>query len=245
MYLLQTSVITVDYNRLALPHLIAFVAIIFAALLVLVIIFTYGVTVEWGNKKFSIGGIKRLLARKDADARIKEGLKKFTDDVDREAEADLYDLIEDMDSRMEHVLLKEHCYFTLDRFVAIAKRELYKRVRRNNLKERLAEENIDRYTDKVLRNIETRYDVFQLKLSGVKCGESYEKFPVIKEAVRKELLLWANGARAVLINSMKKKIEKYEAANPEFKTAEMRKFCCADCIVKNKAYIKNLIGEGV
>jgi hypothetical protein len=42
---------------------------------------------------------------------------------------------------------------------------------------------------------------------------------------------------------MRKKIEKYESAKPEFKTAEARKFCCDDCISKNKRYIEDLTGK--
>jgi hypothetical protein len=44
---------------------------------------------------------------------------------------------------------------------------------------------------------------------------------------------------------MRKKIEKYEAAKPEFKTADARKFCCDDRISKNKIYIEDLVGKEV
>jgi hypothetical protein len=235
MFLLQA--ISMDVDKMPFGHLIA---VLLFLLVVLGLVFMNGLSFKIGDKEINIGGIRRLLARKDEDTRLKESLKRFSDDVDHETEADLYDLIEDMDTRIEHILLKEHCYFTLDKFSAIVKKELYKRVRRNNLKDRLSEESVEKYVEKVLKSVEERYELFQAKVSGVKCGDKYSGFQDIKDAVRQELLRWAKEASNILIAGMNKKIAKYEGSKSAFKTSSARKFCCDDCIAKNKAYIERL-----
>jgi hypothetical protein len=104
----------------------------------------------------------------------------------------------------------------------------------------LAEVSIEKYVDKILKNVEERYELFQAKVAGVQCGDSYTQFITIKEAVRKELMLWAADARLLIIRGMEKKIAKYESVRAEFKTAGARTFCCDDCIAKNEGYISNL-----
>jgi hypothetical protein len=241
MYLLQAG-ITMDVDKMPFEHLIA---VLLFFLLVLCMVFINGVSFKLGDKEINIGGVRKLLARKDEDTRLKESLKRFADEIDHEIEADLYDLIEDMDVRIERVLLQEHCYFTLDKFSAIVKKELYKRVRRNNLKDKLSEDSIDKYVDKALKAVEERYELFLAKVTNVKCGDKYSGFHDIKKAVRQELLLWAKEASNILIAGMKKKIAKYEDSKKSFRTSVARKFCCDDCIAKNKNYIKNLIGEEI
>jgi hypothetical protein len=237
MYLLQAG-ITMDVDKMPFEHLIA---VLLFLLVVLGMVFINGVSFKIGDKEINIGGIRKLLAWKDEDTRLKENLKRFADDVDNEIEADLYDLIEDMDVRIERILLQEHCYFTLDKFSAIVKKELHKRVRRNNLKEKLSEDSIDKYVDKALKNVEERYELFQAKVASVKCEDKYSGFQDIKEAIRQELLQWAKEASNILIAGMKKKIAKYEDSKKNFKTPSARKFCCDDCIAKNKVYIERLI----
>jgi hypothetical protein len=236
MYLLQAG-ISMNVDKMPFGHLIA---VLLFLLVVFGLVFINGLSFKIGNKEVNIGGIRRLLARKDEDVRLKENLKRFSDDVDHEIEADLYDLIEDMDVRIERVLLREHCYFTLDKFSAIVKKELYKRVRRNNLKEKLAEDSIDKYVDRALKNVEERYALFQAKIAGIKCGDTYSGFSDIKAAVRQELLNWAKEASNILVAGMKKKIAKYEDSKDSFKTSSARKFCCDDCIAKNNIYIERL-----
>jgi hypothetical protein len=140
-----------------------------------------GITLKWGDKEFNLGGMRKKLAKRDEDTLIKENLKRFADDIDHEMEADLYDLIEEMDGRIEGVLLGEHCYFTLDKFSAIVKKELYKRVRRNNLKDHLSDDSIEKYADKILKDVEERYELFQAKVAGSKCGDKYSQFGKIKQ----------------------------------------------------------------
>jgi hypothetical protein len=236
MNLLQSG-ISVDVTNMPFGHLIAVLSFL---LVMMVMVFINGITIKIGTKEINIGGIRKLLAKKDEDMRLKETLKRFSDEIDHDIEADLYDLIEDMEFRIERVLLREHCYFTLDSFVSIVKKELYKRVRRNNLKDKLAEDSKEKYVAKMVHEVEKRYELFQAKVSGVTCGDRYTEFAVIKDAIRNELCLWAKDACTVLVLGMKKKIEKYEASKDEFKTAGARKFCCDHCIEKNQAYIEHL-----
>jgi hypothetical protein len=236
MYLLQSG-ISVDITNMPFGHLIA---VLLFLLVIIALVFINGITMKIGNKEINIGGIRKLLAKRDEDILLKESLKRFSDEIDHETEADLYDLIEDMEFRIERVLLREHCYFTLDSFVAIVKKELYKRVRRNNLKDKLAEDSREKYVEKMLHAVEERYEFFQAKVSGVKCGDQYTEFTAIKDAIRQELCLWAQDACNVLILGMKNKIARYNESKDAFKTISARKFCCDHCVAKNQSYIDRL-----
>jgi hypothetical protein len=133
--------------------------------------------------------------------------------------------------------------FSFGEFVRPVQEELKKRIRRNNLKERMSGESREKYADKILRNIKERYTAFQYKAANVKCGDIYADFDVIEAAVRREIAGFVNDAIDILVSGMRKKIEKYEAAKPEFKTIDARKFCCDDRIGKNKKYIEDLTGR--
>jgi hypothetical protein len=241
MYVLQAA-ITADLGTMPFEHLI----VILSFLLVLIaVIFINGFSIKLGEKEIHIGGIRRLLAKKDEDILLKESLKRFSDDVDHDIVADLYDLIEDMDSRIERLALTEHCYFTFEKFQNIIKSELYKRVRRNNLRERLSVESREKYVTRLLRDIEEKYQLLQAKVSGVKCGDAYTQFPTIRETVKSELYAFFDNAIGVIVSGYKRKIEKYNETRDQFKTCVARKFCCDDCIAKNKVYIRNLTGEAI
>jgi hypothetical protein len=242
LFLLQAGGVSMDVDQMKFENL-ALVA--GAALIAVVFIFTYGITLKWGDKEIVIGGLKRMLAKKDEDTRLKEELKRFTDDVDNDITNQLYDLVDGMDFRLEKLVVKKHCFFSFGEFIRLVQEELKKRIRRNNLKERMSEESREKYAEKILRNIKERYAAFQYKAANVKCGETYADFDVIEAAVKQEITGFVNDAIDILVSGMRKKIKKYEATKTEFKTVDARKFCCDDCIGKNKKYIEDLIGKEV
>ena len=233
--------VTVDVNKLPIEHL---ALIIGAAIVLVAIVFFNGFFFKSGEKEMNIGGILRLLEKRDKDTLLKENLKKYTDDIDHEVTANLYDLVEELESNLEPPLaIGEHCYFSYEKFSAIVKSELYRRIRRNNLWEKLSESGRGKYINTALLDIEKRYKLLREKASLVKCGDTYAEFPVIKEAIRSVLNKYFDGVVRILVDGMKKKIEEYESKKTEFRTAEARKFCCDDCIAKNKARIKKLTGK--
>jgi len=239
LYPLEATV-AVNVNELSIVHLLI---IVFSVLALVAIIFINGVSIKLGEKELNIGGILRLLEKRDKDALLKEALKKYTDDVDHEVTANLYDLVEELEDHLEApLLLGEHCYFTWEKFSAIVKSELYKRIRRNNLWEKLTESSRDKYISTILKDIETRYQLLQAKVKQVKCNDSYKDFSAIKEAIRGVLNKFFDGTAEILVKGMEKKIEKYKETTPEFKTASARKICCDDCIAKNQSRIKKLRG---
>jgi len=208
-----------------------------------VIVFTNGFSFRFGEKEINIGGIIRQLAKRDEDNLLKEKLKKFADDVDHEITANLYDLVEALEDQLEPPLTKgDHCYFTFEKFSAIVKSELYKRIRRNNLWEKLIVSGRTRYIDTIMRDIEMRYILLLAKVNQVKCGDIYQKFEFIKKEVRNVLNKFFNGTIKILVEGMEKKCEEYQRVKPEFKTAAARKICCDDCIAKNQIRIKKLTG---
>ena len=181
------------------------------------------------------------MAKRDKDTLLKESLKKFSDDVDHEVTANLYDLVEQIEDNLGPQLIQgEHCYFSFEKFSAIVKNELYKRIRRNNLWEKLSDAGKDRYIGTILRDIEKRYDILQTKTKQVKCGDTYTEFPNVKNDIREILINFFDGTIDILVDGMKKKIDKYEKAKEEFETAAARKICCDNCIEKNKFRINKL-----
>jgi hypothetical protein len=183
MYLLEAA-ITLDVDKLPFEHLV----IILSFLLVFIsVVFINGFSIRLGDKECNIGGVMRLLAKKDEDISLKESLKKFSDDIDHEIEADLYDLIEDVDTRVDRMLVDNHCYFTMDKFSSLVKKELQKRVRRNNLRERLSELGRAKYTAKILKDVEKQYQFFQVKTVSTGCKDQYGDFSTIKDFVQAEL----------------------------------------------------------
>jgi uncharacterized protein (UPF0262 family) len=215
-------------------------------LILAAIVFFNGFSIRLGEKEINIGGILRLLEKRDKDTLLKESLKKFTDDVDHEITANLYDLVEELEDNLEPPLtIKEHCFFTYEKFTSIIKSELYKRIRRNNLWEKLSESSREKYTTIILRDIEKRYGLLKEKANTVKCRDTYEEFSDIKEAIRNVLNKYFDGTIEILVAGMEKKIEKYEKTKAEFKTTAARKFCCDDCIEKNRLRIKKLTGKTV
>jgi hypothetical protein len=237
LHLLETSV-NVDVNKLPIEHLLIIVSSILA---LVVIVFTNGFSLKFGEKEINIGGILRLLAKRDKDTLLKESLKKFSDDIDHEMTANLYDLVGELEDNLEPPLvIGEHCYFTFEKFNSIVKSELYKRIRRNNLWVKLTESSREKYITTILNDIGKRYRSLQENVSQARCGDTYADFSDIKDAVRRVLAMFFDGTVEILVTGMEKKIEKYEHTKPEFKTSEARKICCDDCIAKNQARINKL-----
>lgn len=233
MYFLNTE-ITADFSTMPFEHLVAVLAFF---LVLISVVFINGFSLKFGEKEINIGGIRRLLAKKDEDNLLKESLKRFSDDVDHETSAELFDLIEDMDTRIEGVALSGHCYFTHEKFINIMKNVLYNRVRRNNLRERLSVGNRDKYVERLLREMEEKYQLLQAKVDAMKCSDTYVPFPTIRDVIKKELYVFFDGAVGIIVSGYQRKIEKYESIRDQFKTHAARKFCCDDCIKKNRLYI--------
>jgi hypothetical protein len=242
LFLLQTGGVSMNVDQMKFENLALVVG---AALIAIILIFMYGITLKWGDKEIVIGALKKLLAKKDEDTRLKEELKRFADDVDNDITNQLYDLVDGMDFRLEKIMVKEHCFFSFGEFIRLVQEELKKRIRCNNLKERMSEESREKYADKILHNIKERYTAFQYKVANVKCGDTYADFNVIEAAVKQEIMGFVNDTISILVSGMRKKIGKYEETKPEFKTVDARKFCCDDRISKNKRYIEDMIGKEV
>jgi len=239
LYLLETNVV-VDVNNLSTNHLLI---IILSLLALVTIVLICGFSFKIGDKEINIGGVQRMLARRDKDTLLKESLKKYTDDIDHEVTANLYDLVEELEEHLgPPLIIGDHCYFTFEKFSSIVKSELYRRIRRNNLWEKLSNAGKDKYIATILRDIEKRYVVLQANIKQVKCGDKYADFSEIKEAIRGILVKFFDGTKDILISAMEKKIEKYEETKPEFKTTAAKKICCDDCIAKNQSRIKKLNG---
>jgi len=240
LYLLATNV-NVDVDKLSIEHLLI---IVFSLLAFLFIVLICGFSLKLGDKEINIGGVQRLLAKRDKDTLLKESLKKFSDDVDHEVTADLYDLVEELEDHLREPLIQgKHCYFTFEKFTSLVKSELYRRIRRNSLWEKLSEAGKERYISTILRDIEKRYMLLQAKANQVSCGDTYADFADIKEAIREVLIKFFDGTIKILVAGMEKKCEKYEESKKEFKTEAAKKICCDDCIDKNKYRIKKMTGR--
>jgi hypothetical protein len=72
-FLLQAGV-SIDVDQMKFENLALVVG---AALIAIILVFMYGITLKWGDKEIVIGALKRLLAKKDEDTRLKEELKRL------------------------------------------------------------------------------------------------------------------------------------------------------------------------
>ena len=237
LYLLATNV-NVDVDKLSILHLLI---IVISVIVLATIVLLCGFYFRTGDKEINIGGVQRLLAKRDKDMLLKEELKKFSDDVDHEVTADLYDLVEELEDHLREPLTQgDHCYFTYDKFASIIKSELYRRIRRNSLWEKLTEAGKDRYVNTILKSIEDRYVLLRAKVSQVKCKDTYADFASVKGAIREVLIQFFDRTAVILISGMEKKCEKYEKTKGDFQTVAAKKLCCDDCIEKNRARIDKL-----
>ena len=234
--LLVTNV-TLDINNLPVDLAIIILSFI---IVVVAIIFINGFSIKIGDKEFNVGGIQRLLARKDEDMLLKETLHEFSEKIDREVNGNLYDLVDSLNYEMDGIAINEHCYFTFEKFIAIFRNELEKRVRRNSLKEKLSKINRENYTATILGNVESQYNNLRVKVSGLNCGETYTDFTVIKDAAQKILNKFFDGSKIILIEGCRKKIKKYNEYKDKFKTISARKSSCDHPIEKNEGYIRDL-----
>jgi len=231
--------IKLDYANMSIEH----AAILFSFLLVVIaVIFINGISIRRGDKEYNIGGVLRLIAKKDEDTLLKETLHRFSEEVDHDVNGKLYDLVDELNYQIEGLALKEHCYFTFEKFISILRTELEKRVRRDNLKEKLAKANCVKYTETIMKNIESRYNKLQIKINDLNCGESYANFSVIKNAVPDVLYKFSDSAKDILIAGCGKKIKRYKEEKEKFKTTAARKSSCEYPIEKNEGYIKDLGG---
>ena len=236
MYLLAAD-IKFDSTSISFENLLVLCSF---ALVLIAIVFINGFSIKIGDKEINIGGILRLLARKDEDVLLKENLHRFSEEIDHSMNGELYDLVDSLNYEIEGIALKEHCYFTFEKFISILKTELEKRVRRNNLKEKLSNTSRERYVEGVMKNIEAKYEMLQAKVTNLKCGESYAQFSSVKDAVRKILYQFFDGAKEILIEGCKKKVKRYNEDKSKFKTVALRISSCDLPIEKNELYIKGL-----
>jgi len=238
MYLLESE-IKVDFTNMSIEH--SFVVLSFI-LVLFTVVFIIGFSLKFGDKEVNIGGLHRLLARKDEDALLKESLHNFSLETDHEINGNLYDLVDTLNYEIEGVAVKDRCYFTFEKFISIVKTELEKRVRRNNLKEKLVKKNREKYVELMLADINCKYELLQSKVSLLKCGESYAQLSVIKNQVRGILYQFFDGANAIHIEGCRKKIKRYNEDKGKFKTGPARVYSCEYPIKKNEEYIKELEG---
>jgi hypothetical protein len=175
-----------------------------------------------------------------ADVFIKERLKKQIDEIDEEMGADLLNLVDAMNTQFEQILLGKHCWFTLDKFVGLIKKELIRRVRRNNLKVKLCGINKEKYILQIMTQVKEQYKVLQLKAADADCADLYTDFSQIEEAVREVIGAFFDETKRIVMSRIESKIKLYETAREEFKTAELRKQACETPLSKNRDYIKHL-----
>ena len=236
-YLLETNV---NMNVHELPKDILLIIILSIVVIFTVVLFN-GIHIKFKESEINLGGVYRQFAKRDKDIIMKEDLKKFSDDVDHDTVSNLYELVEEIEEHFEHPLVQgHHCYFTFEKFSSILRSELYKRIRRNNLWEKIIETGKEAYINNIIRDIKIKYEAFQANANSVKCCDKYANFTDIKNDIRAALEKFFNRTTEILIAGMKKKIKKYKESEGEFKTATARKICCDDCIDKNQKRIDKL-----
>jgi hypothetical protein len=221
---------------------IFFVFAIFMSL-ILLICFS-GIALKIGDKEINIGGIFRIMRKREEDRELRESLKNKTDEIDKECLAYIRDEIEGIADSITMHLLAEHCPFSLAKLGSIVKRELYSRVNHNNLKEKLATENIGDYINRILKKVEEQYGILRYQAARAQCHEQYEEWKEIKGPIEQEIKAFMAKEREYVVKYIKQKIQLYNETRPLFKTKRETQNSCDRQLAKNKAYLERLNGKG-
>lgn len=183
------------------------------------------------------------MARKGEDTKLREYLKRETDEIDKEIINNIEDVVDDICYHADDFLpnLSDHCYFTVEKFTSIIRQVLYRRVRRNNLKVRLAEQSKMKYVSKIVNEVEEKYIGLQAMAKNTRCGnELYPPFSVIQKDVIDYVERFFNEAQRYEIEGIEKKIALYEKYADKFSLKDVKKTSIDEPLEKNRAYLKGL-----
>lgn len=202
-----------------------------------------GMHLKLGSKEVYINGTLKRLSLRDGDIQIREYLKSRTDEIDKDIINNIEDVVDNICYHVNDYFpeLNEHCYFTVEKFTSIIRQELYKRVRRNNLKIRLTEQSKAKYIAKIVNAVSEKYLSLQAIAKECKCGsELYPPFDKVEGYVIKYVELFFNEARKAEINGIKEKINLYSEYAGKFKTKELKETSIDKPMAKNIKYLENL-----
>jgi hypothetical protein len=227
---------------LPLPALIISVVVIGLVLLLMAVAAIFsGIHLKIAGHAIGIGGIRDILFKKrDEDRAIRENLKKEIDEIDHEARADMFDLVYTVGIDFEKLLVDKHCHFSMDAFRDILKDELNKRVRRNNLKKKLVEQNVEQYIKSILTAVSEQYGTLQKKAVLAQCAEQYPDFSEIESGVKDILRKLFDDMKKALIKRCNEKIVQYEKTRKSFQDQNLAIEACDEPIERNRKYIEDL-----
>lgn len=210
---------------------------------IIVVVAFHGLHLKFGDKEFYLGGVMRRISKHDSDIRVREYLKATTDNIDKEIINNIEDVVDDICYHVDDYIpeLQEHCYFTVEKFTAIIRQELYKRIRRNNLKIKLTEQSKAKYIARIVNDVSDKYRALQSIAKQSKCGsELYPDFCEIENQVIKYVELFFDEARKSEIEGIKKKIELYNEYEKKFITKDLKERSIIVPREKNIKYLENL-----
>ena len=189
---------------------------------------------QWGDKEWFIG----RESRKTEDAILKDALFRLAAEIDHRYRSDIFDIVDRMKVTFEQVITEKHCWFTLYRFTDLMYDEVYRRIRRNNLKLKLGELSIESYINDILHSVGAEYAALQTKAKLVRCEEQYPDWNVIESDARTILSVSIHAIKQCMITLFLEKIKLYEEYADKFCEKNTRENCIDKPIEKNMNYLK-------
>jgi hypothetical protein len=211
------------------------------ALLVLAVVFVNGVRFRLGPHEIAIRGLSRDMEDWDHDFHLSMELQKTAAGIDSDIQADLWDLTESTEEKV-YDAHKGICYFPAQRFAEIVRKELYKRIGRNNLKSRLALDRRQAYVSEIKKTIRDKYKYFLEMIRSAACGEVYPEYDALRGFINLIVDQWAGQVAGIVINGCRRKIGMYAAMKKQFKLEKLRERYCLNKIRDNIGYIRDLGG---
>lgn len=201
---------------------------------------SYGIQTKW----FTIGGGKRDQKQSRHDLNLKEQLKNKTDEIDREATNELYDLVRHL-SRGFFAFLGQHCYFTLYALADVYKDVLKERIRHNNLKDKLVPTRKEEYTDFLVGILRSEYTDMRTRTLSTACQEIYPDFDVVEKFVRDSVTQFWDRAQRIEMKSIQQKIDLYTDYQERFQSKFYKETACTEPLERNKRYLQRLSDAAV
>jgi len=229
----------IGLSSLASPHLFI---VFFTIILILFVIFYTGLHFEFKGNVIDIGGIRQRNKNKEFDDDIRVVLHKIMADIDRFLYADIITITEDVDIDLLKVY-KGTCPFTVARYNAVIKQELYRRINYNDLKMKLSINQKDAYIKSIKNNIRDKYLYFQNLSEETECEDIYPVWEKISDDINGVIDTWIERVTARYVARLNEKIKEYKRVSKQFKIKKLKQKYCLVKVDENAESIRNLGGE--
>ncbi|MGP1530335.1 MAG: hypothetical protein ACTTI3_08410 [Treponema sp.] len=233
-------------------YAIAFIATL--AFIVIMRLAKRGVDLSVGDKKLSIGGLvdekigkikeaaDKVDEKRQADDELRKKLFRMAADIDEKTRADERRVVRLLKEKITAVF-EDNIKCSMPALTAIeAIKDIFEeRVDRNQLRERLAFREREKYIADILFFCKKEYMTFLQRIPALPCGsEQYPEWGAVEPKIKAIIEEFADDVSKILIERCEEKIEVYTAERANFNFESAQKLCVDFPIEKNRGYIERL-----